>query len=118
MDTNKIYAESIINEYSKKKTSNVVALKKLDARVKRPATLVAYILGILATLLFGVGMCLSMKVIGNTDMASFIIGIICGIIGILGVSINYPIYKKKLEKNKEKYAQDIINLATEIIEEN
>ena len=33
MNTDKIYAESIVNEYSAKKTSKVVALKKLDAKV-------------------------------------------------------------------------------------
>lgn len=30
MNTNKIYAESIVNEYSKKEDSKVVRLKKLD----------------------------------------------------------------------------------------
>ena len=32
MNTDKIYAESIANEYSTKKTSKVVALKKLDRK--------------------------------------------------------------------------------------
>ena len=37
MNTNKIYAESIANEYSVKDASKVVALKKLDAKAKFPA---------------------------------------------------------------------------------
>ena len=32
MNTDKIYAESIANEYAPKDTSKVVALKKLDAK--------------------------------------------------------------------------------------
>jgi hypothetical protein len=46
-----------------------------------------------------------------------IIGIIVGLVGILGVSINYFIYKKLLEKGKNKYGSDIIRLAKEIAEE-
>ena len=34
MNTDKIYAESIANEYSVKKSSKVVKLKKLDRKVK------------------------------------------------------------------------------------
>ena len=37
MNTDKIYAEQIANEYAPKKTSKVVALKKLDQKAKRPA---------------------------------------------------------------------------------
>ena len=45
------------------------------------------------------------------------IGIIVGVIGIAGVSVNYPIYKKIRENGKKKYAQDIINLAKAISDE-
>lgn len=41
MNTDKVYAQSIANEYSKKSTSKVVALKKLDNKVKRPANIFA-----------------------------------------------------------------------------
>ncbi len=44
----------------------------------------------------------------------YILGIILGIIGIIGVSVNYPIYKKMLAKGKQKYAFEIIQLAKEI----
>ena len=39
MNTNKIYAEHIANEYSAKKESKVIALKKLDRKAKLPAKL-------------------------------------------------------------------------------
>lgn len=67
-------------------------------------------------LILGVGMCLSMNVIGNGNFA--ILGIIIGIVGIIGVGFNYPIYKKILEESKKKYSQDIIRLANEITNEN
>jgi uncharacterized membrane protein len=65
-------------------------------------------------LVLGVGMCLSMKVIGNGSMAMMVIGILVGVIGLIGVSINYPIYKKLLADGKQKYAFDIMQLAKEI----
>ena len=114
MNTDKVYAQSIANEYSQKSTSKVVALKKLDNKVKRPANICAYTFGIVSALILGTGMCLSMKVIGNGSTAFTVIGIIIGVIGIVGVSINYPLFKKILSSRKEQYAGDIIRLAEEI----
>ena len=57
--------EQLANEYAPKDTSKVVALRKLDAKAKLPATVFAYTFGIIAALVAGVGMCLSMKVIGS-----------------------------------------------------
>lgn len=68
-------------------------------------------------LVFGTGMCLSMGLIGNGSTIMLIVGIIIGIIGIVGVSINYPIFKKLLEIGKKQYAFEIIELAKEISEE-
>ena len=65
MNTDKIYAESIVNEYAPKETSKVVALKKLDRKAKEPANIFAFTFGILSSLLLGTGMSLSMKVIGD-----------------------------------------------------
>lgn len=115
MNTDKIYAESIAKEYAPKDTSKVMALKKLDRKAKLPATIFAYTFGILAALLTGVGMCLSMAVIGaGTVMIT--LGIVIGIIGFIGMGINYPIHKKILENGKKKYAFEIVQLAQEISE--
>ena len=117
MNTDKIYAEKLANEYAPKNASKVVALRKLDARAKLPATVFVYTFGIISSLVTGVGMCLSMRVIGNGTVTMFVLGIIIGIFGLLGMGINYPVYKKMLEKGKEKYAYEIIQLAKEISEE-
>jgi hypothetical protein len=117
MDTDKIYAEAIVNEYSKKETSKVMALKKLDNKVKLFPRIFTYTFGVISSLVLGVGMCLAMRVIGEGEIM-FVLGIIIGLIGIVGVSINYPIYKKILNFRKEKYAFDIIELAKEITDKN
>ena len=70
MNTDKIYAEQIANEYAPKDTSKVVALHKLDAKAKLPATVFTYSVGILSALVFGVGMCLAMGQIGSGTTGS------------------------------------------------
>lgn len=115
MNVDKIYAESIAKEYAPKDNSKIIALKKLDAKAKMPATVFAYSFGIISSLVAGLGMCLSMQVIG-TGTVMAILGIIIGIIGFTGCGVNYPIYKKMLEKGKEKYAYEIVELAREISE--
>ena len=116
MNTDKIYAEQLANEYAPKDTSKVVALRKLDARAKLPATIFTYTFGIIAALVTGVGMCFSMNVIGSGTTTMFVLGVIVGIVGLAGMGINHPIYKKMLAKGKQKYAYEIIELAKEISE--
>ena len=116
MNTDKIYAEAIANEYAPKDTSKVVALKKLDMKAKSPANIFAYTFGVVMSLVLGTGMCLSMRVIGTGSAFTVALGIVIGILGIIGVSVNYPIYKRLLEKGKNKYAFEITQLAKEISE--
>lgn len=117
MNTDKIYAEQIANEYAPKDTSKVIALRKLDSKAKLPATIFTYTLGVVSALVFGAGMCLAMGVIGGGTVGYLVLGIIIGIIAMLGMGVNYPIYKKMLEKGKKKYAFEIMELAKEISEQ-
>lgn len=115
MNTDKIYAESIAKEYAPKDSSKIVALRKLDRKAKRPATIFTYTWGILFALVFGTGMCLGMQVIGS-GITGMVLGIIIGMIGMIGCGVNYPIYRKILENGKKKYAYEIVELAREISE--
>ena len=117
MNTDKIYAEQLANEYAPKDTSKVVALRKLDNKAKLPATVFTYTVGIIAALVARCRDVLSMKVIGSGTTAMFVLGIIVGIIGLLGMGVNYPIYKKLLAQGKQKYAYEIMELAKEISEQ-
>lgn len=117
MNTDKIYAEQLANEYAPKDASKVVALRKLDAKAKMPATIAVYTIGIVAALVMGMGMCLSMKVIGDGSTGMFVIGVVLGILGIAAAGINYPLYKKLIARGKEKFAYEIMELAREISEQ-
>ena len=52
MNTDKIYAEQVANEYAPKDTSKVIALRKLDAKAKLPANIFAYSFGIIMALVW------------------------------------------------------------------
>ena len=116
MNTDKILAESIAKDYAPKENSKIIALKKLDSKAKLPATIFTYSFGIISSLVVGTGMCFAMQVLGS-GIISMVFGIILGIIGFVGCGVNYPLYKKMLEKGKSRYAYEIVELAREISEE-
>ena len=61
-------------------------------------------------------MSLAMQAIGGGPLWTAL-GIILGVLGFAGCGLNYPIYKKKLQKGKAKYAYEIVELARQISEE-
>ena len=86
-------------------------LRKLDASVTKPGTIVSLIVGIISTLIMGVGMCCTMVWADKL----FIPGIFIGIIGITGVIASYPIYNRITKKQREKLAPEIIRLSDELM---
>jgi len=108
--------QKIRTQYTEKTTTQLDTLKKLDAKVKRPANVFAYIFGSLAAIIMGSGMSLVMTDIGETlgIAESMIPGIVIGIIGLLMAVINYPLFKRILAKRRKKYADKIIALSDKI----
>ena len=116
MNTDKTYAEQLAAEYAPKDTSKVVALRKLDRRAKLPAAVFTYTFGIASALVMGVGMCLSMGVIGGGGALMTGVGVVVGIVGLVLAGVNYPIYHRMLARGRERYAADIVRLASQIAE--
>ena len=109
--------QKIRTQYTEKEHTQLDALKELDAKVKRPANIFAYIFGSVSAIIMGSGMSLVMTDIGSSigvedNMAP---GIIIGILGMLMAIINYPIYKKLLASRRKKYADQIMNLSDKIM---
>lgn len=115
MDTDKIYAEALASEYSPRDTSRIAALRRLDARAKLPATVLAYSLDIVGALVMGAGMCLSMGILAEGPGAS-VAGVVLGLVGIAAMAANYPIYRRVLARGKSRYAFEIVELAREVAE--
>lgn len=115
MSNNEIkLVEKIKCQYTEHEVTKTEQLKALDKRVKRGSTVFSYTFGALSSLVLGTGMCLAMGVIGS-GTPLMVAGIAIGVAGIGLVSATYPIYKKLLEKSKKKYANEIITLSDEIL---
>ena len=103
--------ERIRKQYTEKELTKIDELRALDKKVKRPATVFAYIFGIIGSLVLGTGMCLAMEVIGNM----MLLGIAIGLVGIAWVSLTHPIYKAILKARKKKYSEKIFQISDSIL---
>ena len=94
-------------------------LRRLDAAVTQKATSVSLVFGVIGALILGMGMSLAMtdigKIIGLLGGMAMLIGILIGIIGIVLVSVAYPIYNFIIKKEREKIAPEIIRLTDELM---
>lgn len=109
--------EKIRTQYIEKESTELDALRALDAKVKRPANVFAYVFGSISAIIMGSGMSLVMTDIGTTlGMTNTMLpGIVIGIVGMLMAIINYPIYKSILGSRRKKYADQIIALSNKIM---
>ncbi len=111
--------QKIRTQYTEKESTQLDALKQLDAKVKRPANVFAWIFGTVSALVMGAGMSLVMTDIGSMVGIenTMLPGIVVGIVGMALAIINYPIYKKLLASRRKKYAGQIIALSDQLMGE-
>ncbi len=109
--------QKIRTQYTEKENTGLDALKKLDAKVKRPANVFAYIFGSIGAIIMGCGMSLVMTDIGSAVGIAdpMVPGIVIGIVGMAMAILNYPIYKGILGSRKKKYAAEIVALSDKIM---
>ncbi|MBQ2988651.1 MAG: dihydropteridine reductase [Clostridia bacterium] len=112
-------AQKIRTQYTEKPSTELDALRALDAKVKRPANVFAYVFGSVSAVVMGAGMSLVMTEIGAIlGIANALIpGIVIGIAGMGMALINYPIYKSILASRKKKYGAEILALSEKIMNE-
>ena len=110
-------AQKIRTQYMEKQSTELDALRELDAKVKRPANVFAYTFGSVSAIVMGAGMSLVMTDIGATiGLASAMVpGIVIGVVGLGMALLNYPIYKGILNSRKNKYAPQILKLSEKIM---
>ena len=119
MNRNEQQAAAKIREhYTEKQITDLDTLRELDAKVKRPANVFAYVFGSISAIIMGAGMSLIM-----TDIAEIIglavdpmlPGIVIGVVGMIMALLNYPIYKGILGIRKKKYGAKILELSDKIM---
>jgi len=104
---------AIRKKYLPKSESKLEELKRLDETVQASGMVESLCAGIGGALLLGLGMCLAMQVIGSSVLTTAI-GVLLGILGITGMIVAYPIYRKVFSETKTKNAPRILELTAEL----
>lgn len=109
--------QKIRTQYTEKEHTQLDALKELDAKVKRPANIFAYVFGTVGAVVMGSGMSLVMTDIGTVIGVEnpMAVGIVIGVAGMAMAIADYPIYKGILASRRKQYADQIMQLSDEII---
>lgn len=111
-------AQKIRAQYMEKQTGELDELRALDAKVKRPASVFAYIFGSISAIIMGSGMSLVMTPIASQLGFAFdplIPGIVIGVVGMILAIVNYPIYTGILKSRKKKFGPRILELSEKMM---
>ena len=105
--------DSIRRQYAPQEhtESKIERLRRLDALVKNTAIIWSLVLGVLGTLIFGLGLTMIL------EWNIWLCGIVLMLIGSVPMSISYPVYKFVLKKYKNRYGEEIIRLSEELLNE-
>lgn len=101
----------IREKYVVQEEDKMEQLRRLDQSVTQKSTMHSIVVGVIGTLIMGIGMCCCLVWQGTW----FIPGIIIGIAGIALVCCAYPIYNHVTKQEREKIAPEILRLTDELM---
>lgn len=108
--------KNIREKYLPKEENKMERLRALDNSAGKKATMVSIIIGVLGTLIMGLGMSLLMSDFGDLlGDAALPVGVALGAVGIAVLAVAYPLYNRILRKEREKIAPEIIRLSDELM---
>ena len=92
-------------------------LRALHDSATRKAQAASLSIGIIGTLILGLGMSLCMTelgaALGHWAMA---VGIVIGLAGLVLVALAYPVYNSSLKKERQRIAPEILRLTEELLQ--
>lgn len=103
--------KKIRDKYVIQEEDKMEQLRRLDQGVTQKSTMYSIIVGVIGTLVMGIGMCCCMVWQGIW----FVPGVIVGIVGIIILAMAYPVYQQVTKKEREKIAPEIIRLTDELM---
>ena len=105
--------DSIRRQYApqEQSESKLERLRRLDALVKNTPVIWALCLGVVGTLIFGLGLTMIL------EWNIWLWGIAFMAFGIIPIISAYPVYKRILKKYKNRYGDEILRLSEELLNE-
>ena len=101
---------NIRKKYLPREETKLEELKRLDHLVQNSGVTESLCAGIGGCLVFGLGLCLAMEVIGHMIW----LGVILGLVGTVGMLAAFPVYRKYFNKAKAQHTPRILELAAEL----
>ena len=101
----------IRQKYAPPEEDKMEMLRRLDRSVTEKGTVISILLGVMGTLIMGLGMSLAMVWQG----VWFIPGILIGLAGIGILATAYPVYNRVTRKERERIAPEILRLTDELM---
>ena len=90
-----------------KKQSKLDYLRKLDSKVKNYPIIISLVIGIIGSLIFGVGLTMILE----WNLLAW--GIVVCTIALFPIAFAFPSYKFTLNHMKEKYSHEILKISEE-----
>jgi len=107
---------NIRKKYMEPEENKMDQLRKLDRHVYQKAQSCAIALGVIGTLLLGIGMSIAMTdLAAGLGNAAMFIAVPVGLVGILLIALAYPVYNKVLKKERQRLAPEILRLTEELM---
>lgn len=91
--------------------SKIDKLRRLDGLVKSVPTIWALVLGVVGTLIFGLGLTMILQ------WNIWLWGIVLMLVGSIPMALAYPVYQWVLKKYKNRYGEEILRLSEELLNE-
>ena len=108
--------EAIRKAYLPKEEDKMEQLRRLHSIPTQKAQAASLSVGIIGALILGTGMSLCMTELGAAlGRLAIIIGVAVGLVGIVLVSVAYPLYNRVLKTQWEKIAFEILRLSDELL---
>ena len=101
---------NIRKKYLPKEETKLEELKRLDSLVRNSGVTQSLCAGIGGCLVFGLGLCLAMEVIGQIIW----LGVILGLVGAVGMLAAFPVYRKFYNRAKAQHSPRILELVAQL----
>ena len=103
--------KKIREKYLPKAESKMDQLRRLDESTAKKGLACSLTLGIVSSLILGIGMCCTML---WTNLL-FVPGILIGCAGLTGMALAYPLNLNITKKERERLAPEILRLTSELM---
>lgn len=102
--------QEIRNKYQPNFKTKLEEVKYLDRQVQTAGHLMSLIIGVIGCLVFGLGLCMTIEIIGDY----LLLGFFFAVVGTALMISAYPVYRLKSSKVKAELTPSILKLLNEI----